>query len=197
MKYPEYVSLYKPKGTIVKKVNEQYYAYYATSKRVEGKTYPVQVIKGLAGKIDKYGFHELNKAHISTESVIIRECGFTNFLLKFEDLFIMNRKCSKKDSKSLYRSFIVYLSNNSYLVDDTSFKLYKANQFGERFNTSLVRLVTSVNKMIGLDINNLEPLKYICEVHFSNRVFESSLNDQQIKLLNELGIETKDVRRRK
>lgn len=48
MKYPDYVKQYRPKGTVVKKVNDTYYAYYATSKRVPGKNYPVQEIKGLA-----------------------------------------------------------------------------------------------------------------------------------------------------
>ena len=64
--YPDYVNLYKPKGTIVKKVNNTYYAYEDTSKRIEGKKYPVEVVKGVIGKIDEYGFH-------NTEKVIIDE----------------------------------------------------------------------------------------------------------------------------
>jgi len=91
MKYPDYVKQYRPKGTIIKRVNDDYYAYYATSKRVPDKSYPVQVIKGLAGKIDNTGFHPLTKAVVNTENIVIRECGFTNFLLKFEDEYISRR----------------------------------------------------------------------------------------------------------
>lgn len=40
MRYPDYVKQFKLKGTIVKKVNGTYYAYYATSKRVPDKKYP-------------------------------------------------------------------------------------------------------------------------------------------------------------
>ena len=83
MRYPDYVKQFRPKGTIVKKVNDSFYAYYATSKRIPDKKYPVQVIRGLAGKIDEQGFHPLTKAIVDTEHVVIRECGFTNFLLKF------------------------------------------------------------------------------------------------------------------
>ena len=84
MRYPDYVKQFRPKGTIVKRVNDTYYAYYATSKRVPDKKYPVQIIKGLAGRIDESGFHRLSKAFVETGHIVIRECGFTNFLLKFE-----------------------------------------------------------------------------------------------------------------
>ena len=117
MKYPDYVKQYRPKGTVVKKVNDTYYAYYATSKRVPGKNYPVQEIKGLAGKIDRWGFHPLSRALVDTEHVVIRECGFTNFLLKFEEEYISRRSGPVKERRDLYYSMIVYLSNNSYLND--------------------------------------------------------------------------------
>ena len=85
MRYPDYVKKFRPKGTIVKRVNDTYYAYYATSKRVPDKKYPVQVIRGLAGRIDESGFHKLSKAFVDTGHVVIRECGFTNFLLNLDD----------------------------------------------------------------------------------------------------------------
>lgn len=91
MGYPDYIKKYRPKGTIIKKVNNSYYAYHDTSRRVLDKKYPVQVIKGLAGKIDEHGFHPLTRAVVDTEKVIIRECGFTNFQLKFEKEYISCR----------------------------------------------------------------------------------------------------------
>lgn len=44
MNYPNYVKKYKPKGTIIKKMKDTYYVYYATSKRVPNKKSPIQVI---------------------------------------------------------------------------------------------------------------------------------------------------------
>ena len=76
----------------MKRVNSTYYAYYATSKRVPDKKYPVQVIKGLAGRIDESGFHPPLKAFVETEIRHSQECGFTNFLLKFEEEYISRRK---------------------------------------------------------------------------------------------------------
>ena len=133
MKYPDYVKQFRPKGTIIKRVNDTYYAYYATSKRVPDKTYPVQVIKGLAGRIDESGFHKLSKAFVATDHVVIRECGFTNFLLKFEDEYISRRKERIKERKNIYRSMIVYLSNNSYLNDDHGTRIYSVSELIERF----------------------------------------------------------------
>ncbi len=64
-KYPSYVNKFRPKETIIKKVNDVYYVYKATSKRVEGKKYPVQVIEGIIGKIDEDGFHDTEKVRLN------------------------------------------------------------------------------------------------------------------------------------
>ena len=131
MRYPDYVKQFRPKGTIVKRVNDTYYAYYATSQRVPDKKYPVQVIKGLAGKIDAYGFHPLTRNVVDTEHVIIRECGFTNFLLKFEEEYISRRKETVAVAKNIYRSMIVYLSNNSYLNEEPGITLYPREELSK------------------------------------------------------------------
>ena len=104
MKYPDYISKFRPKGTIVKSVRGVYYVYKATSKRVEGKKYPVQVIEKLLGKIDENGFHSLDHALVDTTRVRIREYGFTNYLIQYEDMF-----CAKqnKGTKALQRSLYV------------------------------------------------------------------------------------------
>lgn len=38
---PEWVEQHKKPGTTIKKIGKNYYLYYATSKRVPGKNYPV------------------------------------------------------------------------------------------------------------------------------------------------------------
>lgn len=194
MRYPDFVKQFKPKGTIVKRVNDTYYAYYATSKRVPGKKYPVQVIKGLAGRIDESGFHKLSKAFVETEHVVVRECGFTNFLLKFEEEYISRRKERLKERKNLYRSMIVYLSNNSYLNDDPETTIYSASEMIEKFQIGIPNQITSISKICEYDLKELEPLKYICSVIMGNRRFESELTQAQKELLERIGITENDIR---
>lgn len=51
---PEWVQQYKTPGTTVKKIGNNYYLYYATSRRVPGKAYPVSV-QAYIGKITENG----------------------------------------------------------------------------------------------------------------------------------------------
>lgn len=194
MKYPDYVKQFRPKGTIVKRVNSTYYAYYATSKRVPDKKYPVQVIKGLAGRIDENGFHKLSRAFVETGRVVVRECGFTNFLLKFEDEYISRRNEKVKERRDLYRSMIVYLSNNSYLNDDPGTTIYSAPEMAERFGIGIPNQITAIGKICEHDLKDLEPLKYICSVTLGNRMFESELTQAQKTLLERIGITEDDIR---
>ena len=198
MKYPDYVKQYRPKGTVVKYVNGIYYAYYAKSKRVPDKSYPVQVIEGLAGRIDEYGFHETTKAMVQTDHILIRECGFTNFLLRYEEEYIYNRRNNRrKDAQNLYRSMIVYLSNNSYLNEDRDTRIYSTGEMTEWFGVGIPNQITAIEKLCEHTMQELEPLKYICSVQMGNRRFESELTEAQRRLLEKIGLEEKDVRSRK
>ena len=194
MKYPDYVKKFRPKGTIIKRVNDTYYAYYATSRRVPDKKYPVQVIKGLAGRIDESGFHKLSKAFVDTGHVVVRECGFTNFLLKFEDEYVSRRKEAVKERRNLYRSMIVYLSNNSYLNDEPGTTIYTAAEMAEKFRVGIPNQVTAISKICEYDLKELEPLKYICSVTMGDRRFESELTKSQKELLERIGIKEDDIR---
>ena len=194
MRYPDYVKKFRPKGTIVKRVNDTYYAYYATSKRVPDKKYPVQVIKGLAGRIDESGFHKLSKAFVDTGHVVIRECGFTTFLLKFEDEYVRRRKGTIKERRDLYRSMIVYLSNNSYLNDEPGTTIYTAAEMVEKFRVGIPNQVTAISRICEYDLKELEPLKYICSVTMGARRFESELTKSQRALLERIGIREDDIR---
>ena len=123
MSYPDFVKKYRPKGTIVKCVNNQYYVYKATSKRVPEKSYPVQVIGDIVGKIDYKGFHKVERCVCDISNPIIREFGFSRFLMKFVDDFEKrNNINNKRISKNLYSNFILILSPQSYLQDEENFK---------------------------------------------------------------------------
>lgn len=194
MKYPDFVKEFRPQGTIVKRVNDTYYAYYATSKRVPGKKYPVQVIKGLAGKIDESGFHELSRNVVDTQHVVIRECGFTNFLLKFEDEYISRRTGPIKERRNLFRSMIVYMSSNSYLNDEVGTTIYSESEMIEKFQMGIPNQMTAIEKICEYNLQELEPLKYICSVTMGNRRYESELTKTQIELMEKIGIKENDVR---
>lgn len=178
----------------MKRVNSTYYAYYATSKRVPDKKYPVQVIRGLAGKIDESGFHKLSKAFVETGRVVVRECGFTNFLLKFEEEYISRRNEKVKERKNLYRSMIVYLSSNSYLNDDPGTTIYSVSEMIEKFGIGIPSQITAISKLCEYELKDLEPLKYVCSATLGNRMFESELTDAQKKLLERIGITENDIR---
>lgn len=194
MRYPDYIKKHRPKGTIIKKVNNSYYAYYATSKRVPDKKYPVQIIRGLAGKIDEQGFHPLTKAVVDTERIMIRECGFTNFLLKFEEEYISRRSERVSERRNLYRSMIVYLSNNSYLNDDPDTTIYSCEEMIDKFHIGIPNQITAISKICEYDLKELEPLKYICSVRMGNRMFQGELTGQQRELLKKIGVDERDVR---
>lgn len=193
-KYPDYVKKYRPKGTIVKKTRNTYYVYEATSKIVEGKTYPVQVIKGLKGKIDENGFHETTINHVNTENISINEYGFTNYLLKYlKDYIILKASKYKKiDSILVYKSFILYLSPNSYLINDKI--VVDIDVLIRDYHVNIAREIKSIEKLIEYDLKVLENLKYICKVYFSNREYYTDLTNEQIKLLNKLGVRQDELK---
>ena len=198
MNYPDYVKEYRPKGTVVKKVGETYYVYYATSQRKPGKNYPVQVIKGLAGRIDRFGFHEQTRMVLDTKTVKVRECGFTNYMLMFEDEYVThgmgNEKVTQKNKKDIYHSLIVYLSNNSYLGDEG--RIYSTKELSEQLGIGIPHQLTMISKIVERPLAELDPLKYICSVEIDGKRFESELSPAQREIMERLGINEGDIRRR-
>lgn len=197
-KYPESITKYKPKGCIIKKNGNKYYVYKATSKRVEGKKYPVQVIEGLIGEIDEFGFHELHNARVNTTSIQIKEYGFTNYLLMFEDEYISRNKVvgrTIKDSRHIYHSIICYLSPMSYLHSEEDIETVEI--LAKKYNIGLPNQINSIEKIVERSIESLERLKYICLVKMGNRKFYSDLTENQEKIIKELGVEIDELRNKR
>ena len=195
MKYPDYIKENRPKGTVVKLVNGQYYVYKATSKRVPDKKYPVQIVEGLVGKIDAAGFHPMNSVRVNTDTVIVRECGFTNYLLSFEKNYVSESHTQgTANTKIIYRSIISYLSPNSYLRDDKDLQIRSIDELVELYGISLNQRITSIQKFIGIPFAKLEPLKYICNIRMGDIILSSTLTEEQVKLIEELGIDERTIR---
>lgn len=192
--YPDYVNLYKPKGTIVKKVNNTYYVYEATSKRVEGKKYPVQIVKGVIGKIDENGFHNTEK--VIVDEPIVRECGFTNYLLLHKDIYLFDKSTdrSKKDKETIFYSLICYLSNNSYLFDNKKVSIYSIDELIKKYKISLGKQIKTIETIIEHNLSEIEDLKYICRVYIGHKELKTKINNNQKKVLNILGVTEDEIR---
>lgn len=62
--YPEWVEKYNTKGNIIRTSKNCYYLYKATSKRVEGKSYPV-CVQTYIGKITEEGLIEPDRIYFT------------------------------------------------------------------------------------------------------------------------------------
>ena len=79
--YPDWVRAFRTRGTVVKKVNERYYLYKRTSKRIPGKKYP-QPVDTYIGLITENGVVKADKNLIPVnEPCIVKEYGFSRALL--------------------------------------------------------------------------------------------------------------------
>jgi len=194
-KYPDYVNKFRPKGTIIKKVNNIYYVYEATSKRVEGKKYPVQIVKGVIGKIDEHGFHRTEKVMLEDEA-IIKECGFTNFILLHKEILVndVNLQFKKKDREIILNSMICYLSNNSYLLSDDKNIIYTIEELMDKYKIILGKQISAIERVIERKLNEIEELKYICRVYMGNKEIKSKLNERQKEIIKKIGIDEDGIR---
>lgn len=194
MKYPEYVKKYRPKGTVVKLVHGNYYVYKATSRRLPDKKYPVQVIEGIAGKIDVYGFHPTTRVTVNVDQVTVRECGFTNYLLRIEKDYIREMGWNKKQGRIIYRSMIAYLSPNTYLQDETDIKIRTPEEISREYNVGIPKRMGKLRSMLEFEPEKLEPLKYICNVRTGGKLLRSTLTADQKRLIEELGVKEDEIR---
>lgn len=192
-KYPDFIKLYKPKGCVVKKVNNKYYVYKATSKRVEGKKYPVQVIEGLIGEITDSGIKTLTVQKVNTQKVEIFEYGFTNLILMFKDEYYSRNSFKACDREIILHSLIVYLSPMSYLSNNKY--ICSVEILEEKYSISVQHQINSIKKSIGFMFEEIEKLKYICLVKMQNKKFYSDLTIEQEKILEKLGIRIDELRR--
>ena len=196
-RYPEEITKFRPKGTVIKRINSQYYVYEATSKRVPGKSYPVQVLGNLVGKIDSKGFIPLKRVVIEGDEVDIREVGFTNYLLLFENDYMLNpigNATSKKEKKHIYRNIIVYLSPASYLNEEATFIYENIFEIEKRYDFSLIRQLNCIEKMINQKFEDVDSLKSICRVIVNNKKLKTTLTECQKELIKKLGVKEDDIR---
>lgn len=88
--YPGWVEKYHTKGTSVKRINNTYYLYSVTSKRVKDKKYPVTTQKYI-GKITEEGLIEAEKIVFFPGVDRIMSLGDETKVLNTSDKEILNK----------------------------------------------------------------------------------------------------------
>ena len=189
MDYPDFVKSFRPKGTIVKKINNTFYVYEAKSKRVPDKKYPVQIIGDIIGKITLNGFIPNKEVKIDLTSVKILEYGFTDYLLRFKDLFLSKTiNLSKEKADLIYHSYIIYLSPLSYLKEK---RYLTVDEITKLYNLSTSQQINSIYKTIECkDEEKLDMLKRMFIIKKKNREIKIPPNDTQTEIMKELNIWT-------
>jgi hypothetical protein len=113
--YPDWVNVFKEKGTTVKKVGNEYYLYQSTSKRIPGKKYP-QPIQKYIGTITKEGVVRTNVRKISTDRVRVYEYGMSYALQSLlPDKFLINSH-DKETLRFAFLHIVKRASPKSYLL---------------------------------------------------------------------------------
>lgn len=187
-KYPDFVRAFKPKGTIAKKKGGVFYVYEATSKRVAGKSYPVQVVGPLLGRVDASGFHRNEAVTIDLASCRIREYGFTDYLLLFSDSFAAKRPSpmTREESLGAFRAYIAFLSPSSYLADG---KLPTPKELTARWGLSTSQQIKGIMRMIEpATLEEIDPLKSLFLITDGRREAKSLPTPAQRALLLSLGV---------
>ena len=90
---------------------------------------------------------------------------------------------------------IVYLSSNSYLIDNKKIPIYTIEELESIYSISLPKQLNALKKIAEIDtLLILEPLKYICRVYIGNKEFKSDLSQTQKELIMKLGVNEDEIR---
>lgn len=183
--YPEWVRQYKTKGTVIKKVNDSYYLYKRTSKRVEGKKYP-QAVDKYIGVITKDGVKNALSKKISLEAkCIVKEYGLSKTLQStVPDVW-------KKIAGDNWNQ-ILYLLIDHYI--DNSYLPYEVTMPGRDNNRNYTpaqwnSLFRHLKDIYGVSKDELMSLKNIYKVYMDGKTFISYISDDQKAILNRLSID--------
>lgn len=168
MAYPDYVKKLKPKGSVAKKSGDRYLIYSATSKRVPGKKNPVQVLGAQIGYVDNHGYHPCERAMADFSAPVVRECGFTDFMIAVVEpaYLVQNSSWGKAKASDVFRSVVAILSPMSYLADTARYDSEGLAAIG----VSVSRQARSIMAMAEASEDDLELMKYACYVRLGERV---------------------------
>lgn len=182
-KYPEWVQVFRSRGTTVKKKGDAYYLYKRTSKRVPGKKYP-QPVDTYIGLITPDGVVESGKRKLDITSAEVREFGYSKAL---KELCPQAWKTPLGDEwEEVFLHVVKRLSPRSYLLrgrelrDDKELRCSMSAQHG-LFSRRLF-------KEYGVDAKDLAVLDDIYIIYMGGHEVVSRVSDAQEALLDSLGV---------
>lgn len=187
--YPDWVRAFRTRGTVVKKVNERYYLYKRTSKRIPGKKYP-QPVDTYIGLITENGVVKADKNLIPVnEPCIVKEYGFSRaLLLRCPDNW---KKAAGDDWSEILKLIIVSHSPRSYLTKEG--KLHDKSEYNCSWGGKGNSLSRNMYERYHCDLRSLEPLKYIYAVYAGKKRIISEIDDEQKEILKKLEIKDLEV----
>lgn len=183
--YPDWVQKQKTTGTTVKKVGNNYYLYKHSSKRVQGKKYPVPVDTYI-GKITPDGIEKSSskKVDMDDADVIVKEYGFSRSV---ELLCPIGwKEPLGKNWQAVLDFIIVRESPESYISERRNVlgSLDPHIQLGAQ-KTALQR---RMKKEYGVEFKDLRLLSTVYLVKIAGKTLLSKMSDGQKNLLERLGL---------
>lgn len=182
--YPEWVQMQRTKGTTVKKVRGIYYLYKRTSKRVPGKKYP-QPVDTYIGIITPDGIIEKKKTMLATDTVIVKEYGFSKAVLELCPQEWKNAMGADWEDKLDF--LITYWSPESYLTKEKDIK--SAEELRFNIASQAGNLSRKIYKKCGVGIEKLKKLQGIYLVYIEKQAIVSCIYEEQQKILDQIKID--------
>lgn len=184
--YPDWVQAQRTKGTTVKKVGKNYYLYKHSSKRVEGKKWPVPVDTYI-GKITRNGVEKGSKKKINTDEpeIIVRELGFSQAIKK---------RCPQQWKDSFGSGYAEVLD---YIIFDNSPETYLKDMREkpekpvniQQYSSKVKRFSSWTQKLYGVTLDEFKELRSIYLVTIGKTQMISKISDRQKDILSRLDLE--------
>lgn len=181
--YPDWVQEHRTQGTTVKKIGNSYYLYKRTSRRVPGKKYP-QPIDSYIGIITPEGVVKGKSIKMDVSSVRVEEFGFSKTIWDLcPDEW---KKAVNPDWEEKLVHIISRWSPNSYLLRGRQVKGEKELHFS--FSAQAASLSRKFFLAHGINLKELEPLKYIYLVGVGKKTVVSAISEEQKQLISRLPV---------
>lgn len=182
--YPEWVQMYRTRGTTVKRKGDQYYLYKRTSRRIPGKKYP-QPVDTYIGIITPQGVIKSEKKKISITDVEVYEYGFSKALLQIcpEGW----KKPLGEDWEDVLKILIQRMSPQSYLLQEGSVK--KEEDMHHQISTQMSSLSRRIYRETGFGLEAFESLKTIYLIKLKEGEIISKINPEQQELIRFLDLD--------
>lgn len=180
-KHPEWVDAFKEKGTSIKKVNNEYYLYRATSRRVPGKKNP-QPVEEYIGRITREGVIRTKVKKVSTDRVRVYEYGMSFALLSLLPKEFLINSHDEETLRLAFLHIIRRVSPRSYLLRDI--ELPDPAELRINVNVQYKRY----ERLAKITIEDLRPLSELYLIETKECDMLSEVTPEMCEILAGLGV---------